>query len=46
MTEEFLEHNAIKRAPHPAYSPDLAPSDFSLFDYVKQLLAGQEFLDG
>ena len=23
---------------HPAYSPDLAPSDFWLFDYIKQLL--------
>jgi histone-lysine N-methyltransferase SETMAR len=36
----------MKRAPHPAYSPDLAPSDFYLFGYVKQLLAGQEFPDG
>jgi hypothetical protein len=25
MTQQFLEHNAIERAPHPAYSPGLAP---------------------
>jgi hypothetical protein len=25
----------MKQAPHPPYSPDLAPSDFFLFDYVK-----------
>jgi hypothetical protein len=46
MMQEFLEHNAMKRALHPAYSPDCAPSDFYLFGYVKQLLAGQEFPDG
>jgi hypothetical protein len=46
MTQRFLEQNAMKRAPHPAYSPDLAPSDFHLFGYIKQLFAGQEFSDG
>jgi hypothetical protein len=46
MTQQFLEQDAMKRAPHPAYPPNLAPSDFSLFGYVKQLLAGQEFFDG
>jgi hypothetical protein len=46
MTQQFLEQNAMKRAPHPAYSPYLAPSDFYLFGYVKCLLAGQEFPDG
>jgi hypothetical protein len=25
----------MKQAPHPLYSPDLAPSDFLLFGYVK-----------
>jgi hypothetical protein len=25
----------MKQAPHPPYSPDLAPSDFFLFGYVK-----------
>jgi hypothetical protein len=36
----------MKRAPHPAYSPDLTPSDFYLFGYLKQVLAGQDFPDG
>ena len=26
---------------HPPYSPDLAPSDFWLFDYIKQRLTDQ-----
>jgi hypothetical protein len=46
ITQRFLESNAMKRAPDPAYSPDLAPSDFYLFGYVKYLVAGQEFPDG
>jgi hypothetical protein len=46
VTQKFLEQNAMKRAPHPAYSPDIAPSDFSLFGYATHLLAGQEFSDG
>jgi hypothetical protein len=27
--------NRMKQAPRPPYSPDLAPSDFFLFGYVK-----------
>jgi hypothetical protein len=42
---DFLEQNGMKNAPHPLCWPDLAPSDFYLFGYVKQLLAGQEFPD-
>jgi hypothetical protein len=30
----------MKEAPHPPYSPDLAPSDFFLFRYVKGKLRG------
>jgi hypothetical protein len=30
----------MKQAPHPAYSPDLAPSDFVLFGYGKGKLMG------
>jgi hypothetical protein len=30
----------MKSAPHPPYSPDLAPSDFYLFGHVKRCLAG------
>jgi hypothetical protein len=35
----------MKWTPHPLYSPELAPSDFYLFDYVKVCLAGNAFDD-
>jgi hypothetical protein len=35
----------MKSALHPPYSPDLAPSDFSLFGYVKRCLADLSFED-
>jgi hypothetical protein len=35
----------MKSAPYPPYSPDLAPSDFYLFGYVKRCLAGLSFDD-
>lgn len=31
--------------PHPAYSPDLAPSDFYLFKFLKSYLKGTVFTD-
>jgi histone-lysine N-methyltransferase SETMAR len=31
----FCEENGLPLASHPPYSPDLAPSDFFLFGYVK-----------
>jgi hypothetical protein len=40
-----MEHNSIQRAPYPAYSPDLAPSDFDFFGFVKQLLSGYQLTD-
>jgi histone-lysine N-methyltransferase SETMAR len=45
QTIGFLEQNGMKRGPHPPYSPDLAPSDFYLFGYVKGCLAGNAFAD-
>jgi hypothetical protein len=36
----------MKAASHPPYSPDLAPSNFDLFGYVKRCLAGLSFEDG
>jgi histone-lysine N-methyltransferase SETMAR len=45
VTLEFLKQNGMKREPYPPYSPDLAPSDFYLFSYIKQLLAEPEFPD-
>jgi hypothetical protein len=35
---DYIISNEIKRAPHPPYSPDLAPSHFFLFGYVKRKL--------
>jgi hypothetical protein len=35
----------MESAPHPPYSPDLAPSDFYLFEYVKRCFAGLSFED-
>jgi hypothetical protein len=34
-----------EKAPHPQYSPNLAPYDFHLFGQLKQLFAGHEFPD-
>jgi histone-lysine N-methyltransferase SETMAR len=39
----FCEENGLWLAPHPPYSPDLAPSDFFLFGYVKECLKGMVF---
>jgi histone-lysine N-methyltransferase SETMAR len=39
----FYEENGLRLAPHPPYSPDLVPSDFFLFDYVKERLKGMVF---
>ncbi len=33
----------MKLLPHPAYSPDLAPSDFFLFAWIKKELRGVRF---
>ena len=38
VTLEKTEEYSFKRAPHPAYSPDIAPSDFFLFRYMKEML--------
>jgi hypothetical protein len=38
-----MEEHGLRMAPHPPYSPDLAPSDFFLFGYVKRALQGSEF---
>jgi len=42
-TDQKLPSIYMKRAPHPAYSPDLAPSDFFLFGFIKGQLRGQLF---
>jgi histone-lysine N-methyltransferase SETMAR len=43
QTTDFLSSLRLISAPHPPYSPDLAPSDFYLFGKVKHLLMGNKF---
>lgn len=42
-TTELLEKFKWDVFVHPPYSPDLAPSDFHLFPYMKRWLASQRF---
>lgn len=43
IVTEFLLENGIETLRHPPYSPDLAPSDFWLFDTLKNTLQGRQF---
>jgi hypothetical protein len=45
VSMEFLQDHGMEKAPQPPYSPHLAPSDFDLFDHVKQWLSGYLFAD-
>ena len=38
-----MTNNGLKRAPHPPYSPDISPSDFFLFGYIKNKMEGHSF---
>jgi hypothetical protein len=40
MSRDYIGLNRMKQASHRPYSPDLAPSDFFLFGYVKGKLMG------
>ena len=42
---EFLASKQITMLEYPAYSPDLAPSDFFLFPKVREILKGRHFDD-
>jgi transposase len=42
---EFLATKQITLLEHPAYSPDLAHSDFFLFPKIKEILKGWHFDD-
>jgi hypothetical protein len=42
-TEHKLKEMKLRRAPHPAYSPDISPMDFWFFGFSKGKLAGQSF---
>jgi hypothetical protein len=41
-TEQPITENHILHVPHPLYSPDLAPSDFWSFGFVKTSLVGKK----
>jgi len=45
LVREFLATKQITVLEHPAYSPNLAPSDFFLFPKVKEILKGRHFDD-
>ena len=44
-TKEWLERYRGEILPHPAHSPDLAPSDFYLFGPLKRHLGDKQFKD-
>jgi len=41
LTSEAIAKMGWEVLPHPSYSPDLAPSDYHLFGFVKDQLRGQ-----
>ncbi|EYB85943.1 hypothetical protein Y032_0287g1428 [Ancylostoma ceylanicum] len=43
VAQQKLAKLRFEILPHPAYSPDLAPSDFHLFPKLKIFLAGRKF---
>jgi transposase len=42
-TRSLLEHFSWEMFDHPPYSPDLAPSEYHLFTYLKNWLRSQRF---
>jgi hypothetical protein len=44
-TIDYLRADRLTRAPRPAFSPDLAPSDFYLFGKLKKALMGAAFAE-
>ena len=42
---QYLAKHSVVTLPHPAYSPDLAPNDFSLYPTIKRSLKGRRFAD-
>jgi len=43
LTSGAIAKMGWKVLPHPYYSPDLAPSDYQLFGFVKDQLRGQRY---
>lgn len=42
-TQNLIKAFGWEQIDHPPYSPDLAPSDFHLFRYLKEFLGGKRF---
>jgi transposase len=42
-TRPLLEHFNWELSDHPPYSPDLTPSDYHLFNYLKNWFRSQRF---
>ncbi|GFW45136.1 histone-lysine N-methyltransferase SETMAR [Trichonephila clavipes] len=42
-TQNLIRSFRWEQIDHPPYSPDLAPSDFHLFRYLKEFLGGKRF---
>jgi hypothetical protein len=45
LSTQYFNKNPMKSVPHSPYSPDVALSDFYLFEYVTRCLAGLSFED-
>ena len=43
--QQFLTKTGVTPVPHPPYSPNLTPSDFFLFPWMKKVLKGKCFAD-
>ncbi|OHS93101.1 histone-lysine N-methyltransferase SETMAR-like protein [Tritrichomonas foetus] len=43
IVKKYINENSLESVPHPAYSPDLAPSDFFLFGTIKEKVKGIVF---
>ena len=43
LTLEKIEKMVWEILPHPPYNPDLAPSDYNLFGFVKNQMRGQNY---
>ena len=45
LTQQKIEELGWEVLPHPANSPDLAPSDYYLFRPLKMFLRGKQFVE-
>ena len=43
VAQKAIEESGFEALLHPLYSPDLAPSDFKLFNALKSAIRGQKF---